>query len=103
MMNGLYETLIEKYNDLAELRIFFTTEPFTNRKGYHNHFVLYCSDKNLNVDIEKDIATYFDGNRLQIEPYNRYEAGLFYMVKEGMFNEDWDILGNRLSKEKKAA
>lgn len=97
MMNGLYDMLIEQYGEVADLRIFFTTEPFSNRKGYHNHFVFYCSDKALNKAIEKDIATYFDGNRLQIEPYNKYEAGLFYMVKEGLVNEDWDILGNRLN------
>jgi hypothetical protein len=97
MMNGLYDELVKKYGENAEVRIFFTTEPFTNRKGYHNHFVVYCSDKNLNEVIQNDIAEYFNGNRLSVEPYSRYEAGLFYMVKEGLVNEDWDILGNRLS------
>ncbi len=103
MMNGLYDTLMEKYGELTELRIFFTTEPFTNRKGNHNHFVMYCSDEGLNESIQNDITEYFDGNRCQIEPYNRYEAGLFYMVKKGLVNEDWDILGNCLDKESKAA
>lgn len=96
MMNGLYDELLSKYGEMTELRLFFTTEPFTNRKGYHNHFVVYCADKTLNKFIQNDTEEYFYGNRVQLEPYNRYEAGLFYMVKEGLVNEDWDILGNRL-------
>lgn len=103
LMNGLYDELISKYGELAEVRIFFTTEPFTNRKGYHNHFVVYCSDKKLHEAISNEIAVYFDGNRLDIEPYNKYEAGLFYMIKNGLVNEDWDILGNRLSEAANAA
>lgn len=102
MMNALYDELVAKYDELAEVRIFFTTEAFTNRKGYHNHFVAYCSDKKLHEAIQQDIENYFDGNRLHVEPYNRYEAGLFYMVKDGLVNEDWDILGNRLSETVKA-
>lgn len=103
MMNGLYDELINKYGEMAEIRMFFTTEPFTNRNGFHNHFVFYCSDKILLEEIQEDIETYLYGNRAQIEPYNKYEAGLFYMVKEGLVNEDWDILGNRLSEAAKAA
>jgi len=103
MMNGLYDELINKYGEMAEIRMFFTTEPFTNRNGFHNHFVIYCSDKKLNELIQDEIEAYFYGNRVQTEPYNRYEAGLFYMVKNGLVNEDWDILGNRLSDTAKAA
>lgn len=103
MMNGLYDVLLNKYGEVAEVRIFFTTEPFINRNGFHNHFVFYCSDKKLYELIQNDIEEYFYGNRIEIEPYNQYEAGLFYMVKEGMVNEDWDILGNRLSEAAKAA
>jgi hypothetical protein len=103
IMNGLYDELVKKYGENAEVRIFFTTEQFTNRNGYHNHFVVYCSDKKLNEVIQNDIAEYFNGNRLTVEPYNRYEAGLFYMVKNGLVNEDWDILGNRLNEAAKAA
>jgi hypothetical protein len=103
MMNGLYDELINKYGEMVEVRMFFTTEPFTNRNGFHNHFVMFCSDKKLNEVIQNDIENYFAGNRLAIEPYNKYEAGLFYIVKEGLVNEDWDILGNRLSEAAKAA
>ena len=103
MMNGLYEELERKYGEMTELRMFFTTEPFPNRKSYHNHFVVYCSDKKLNEIIQNEIAEYFEGNRLTIEPYNKYEPGLFYMVKEGLVNEGWDILGNQLAEAQKAA
>jgi hypothetical protein len=29
--------------------------------------------------------------------YDKYKAGLFYTAKLGLVNEDWDIMGNRLS------
>ena len=98
-MNGLYDELFAKYGHLTDIRLFFTTEPFTNRKGYHNHFMLYCSDTKLHEAIQNHITAYFDGNRISIEPYNRYEAALFYIAKDGLVNEDWDILGNCLSAE----
>ncbi len=96
MMHGLYEMLIEKYGERTEIRIFFTTEPFVNRKGYHNHFVIYISNKSLVEVILDEISLYFEYDRVDYSLYNCYKAGLFYMVKEGLVAEDWDILGNNL-------
>jgi hypothetical protein len=28
-----------------------------------------------------------------------YKAGLFYISKEGLVGEDWDIMGNNLKKD----
>jgi len=96
MMHGLYETLIERYGDRTEIRIFFTTEPFTNRNGYHNHFYIYIAQKSLEEQILDDINLYFEYDRVQSTLYDRFKAGLFYISKEGLVNEDWDILGNNL-------
>ena len=71
-INGMYEHLLSKYGDETGVRIFFTTEPFANKAGYHNHFVSL---------------------------YDRYKAALFYASKEGLVNEDWDLFGNKLSNE----
>tara|TARA_B100001287_G_scaffold135342_1_gene113883 strand:- start:799 stop:975 length:177 start_codon:yes stop_codon:yes gene_type:complete len=38
------------------------------------------------------IDEFFYSDRLKIEAYNKYEAGLFYICKDGLINEDWDIL-----------
>ena len=97
MMNTLYESLTDKYGKNAEIRMFFSTEPFANRVGYHNHFTLYVSDKKLHEQIKAVIADFFVMDRIDVELYDRLQGGLFYTAKKGLVNEDWDILFNRLN------
>jgi hypothetical protein len=97
VMNAYYDSLIQKYGKNNEVRMFFTTEPFTNRAGYHNHFVLYVSDYKLLDEIQKGLKDFFLYDRVDAEPYNKYEGGLFYAVKNGLVNEDWDVLENKPS------
>jgi len=92
-MHGLYDYLNEKYGS-TELRMFFTTEPFTNRSGYHNHFTLYIQDRKLHVQIVNDIKEHFNYDRTDVSTYDRYKAGLFYMSKDGLSGEDWDFISN---------
>ena len=99
MMHGLYDTLIERYGDRTHIRLFFTTEPFANRNGYHNHFVIYVSNKSLMQTIIDDISLYFEYDRSDFSPYDPYKAALFYMVKDGIHGDDWDILGTNLEEE----
>ncbi len=99
MMNGMFDTLIERYGDQTDIRIFFTTEPFENRKGFHNHFVIFVSNKSLLDVILDDISLYFEYDRSNYSLYSPYKAALFYMVKRGLHGEDWDILGNNLKDE----
>ncbi|MBY0534434.1 MAG: hypothetical protein K2P88_01165 [Chitinophagaceae bacterium] len=99
MMQGLFDTLTERYGDQTDIRIFFTTEPFINRNGFHNHFVLFVSNKSLLQTILDEICLYFEYDRSDFKPYNPFKAGLFYMVKNGIHGEDWDILGNNLKAE----
>lgn len=96
-MHGLYDYLNEKYHDSTELRMFFTTEPFTNRKGFHNHFVLHIEDKKLHEKIINDIQEHFNYDRVDVSIYDRYKAGLFYMSKAGLNGEDWDFINNSTS------
>jgi len=100
-MHAFYDFLIDKYGANNEIRMFFTTEPFSNRTGYHNHFVLYISNQLSLEAIKSDLADFFPFDRVEVEKYNRYEGGLFYSVKNGCVNEDWDVLGNMLSTEQK--
>jgi len=98
-MHGLYEYLNEKFGDNTALRIFFTTEPFTNRKGHHNHFVLNVSNKKMLEEVKEEVENYFKYDRVDVTIYDKYKAGIFYASKEGLVNEDWDIMGNDLKKE----
>lgn len=91
-MHGLYDSLNKKYQDSTKLRLFFTTEPFTNRKGYHNHFVIHIEDKKLHEQIVTDIQQYFNYDRIDVSKYDKYKAALFYMTKDGLNGEDWDFI-----------
>lgn len=96
-MHGLYDYLNEKHGTSTELRLFFTTEPFTNRKGYHNHFVIHIEDKKFHEQIVTDIQEYFNYDRTDVSSYDKYKAGLFYMSKDGLSGEDWDFINNTTS------
>ncbi|WP_415060399.1 hypothetical protein [Flavobacterium sp.] len=96
-MNALFEHLVTKYENTV-IRIFFTTEEFTNRKGFHNHFVIYVEDKKLHEQITSDIKAFFSFDKTDFGIYDKYKAGLFYISKTGLVNEDWDILYNKLDK-----
>ena len=98
-MHSVYETLISKYGDETGVRIFFTTEPFKNRTGFHNHFVLHVENKKLHQQIVEEIKRHFSYDRVDVGIYDKYKAGLFYVSKDGLVNEDWDVLGNNLGKE----
>lgn len=98
-ISSMYEMLIKKYGDKTTIRVFFNTEPFTNKEGHHNHLMLHIQDKRLHEQAMKDIQSFFKYDRVDFSPYNKYEAGIYYMSKEGMTDEDWDILGNNLSNE----
>jgi hypothetical protein len=98
-MHSIYETLISKYGDETGVRMFFTTEPFTNRTGFHNHFVLHVENKKLHQQIVEEIKRHFSYDRVDVGIYDKYKAGLFYVSKDGLVNEDWDVLGNNLGKE----
>lgn len=50
-MNAVYEEIIKNYGNDTDVRLFFTTEPFANRAGHHNHFVLHIGNKNLHEEI----------------------------------------------------
>lgn len=89
LMTAMFDELNTKYGDATDLRIFFVTEPFTNRKGYHNHFVIYIEDRQLHTQIGQDIEKFFEYDRTDFSVYDKYKAGLFYMSKEGLENEDW--------------
>jgi len=94
MMNAMYEDLVKQYGDRTEIRIFFTTEQFNNRNSYHNHLVLYVSNKKLEEQVVESINEFFMYDRTDFKVYDKYKAGIFYACKDGLVSEDWDILFN---------
>jgi len=99
LMTSMYQELENKYGDSIDIRLFFTTEPFNLRKGHHNHFVIYVSNPFYAESVAEDIRAFFSYDRVDITGYDKYKAGLFYMTKEGLVNEDWDILYNNLDEK----
>lgn len=100
-MSGLYEMLEKKYGDDSTLRLFFTSEQFAERKGYHNHFVLQIGNKKLREEVVNNVSEYFSYDRIMVGIYDPFKAGLFYTAKEkeAFVGEDWDIMGNDLKKD----
>lgn len=99
-IHALYNHLESKYLT-SDLRLFFTTEKFSNRTGYHNHFIIYVSDRELHEKVIKDIKNFFPFDITDIQTYDRMKAGIFYISKNKLVGEDWDLLGNNLKELKK--
>lgn len=100
MMNRLYDNLQTTFDGLSTLRMFFVTEPFANRNnGQHNHLVLYFSNESLKPKILAEVKNNFKYDRVDVSDYTVYKGGVFYMMKNGIQGEDWDILGNNLEQE----
>lgn len=94
-MRGLFEHLNNKYGKDTDLRLFFTSEPFSNRKGHHNHLVIYVGKKKFEIAVKNEVNEYFNYDRVDTKIYDRYKAGVFYASKEGLHNEDWDYFDNK--------
>jgi len=97
-MTGLFNHLNIMFGSDTDLRLFFTCEPFANRTGYHNHFVMYVENNKLREQVYNEINSYFEYDRVDIKNYDRYRAGLFYISKAGLHFEDWDYLDNKNQK-----
>lgn len=89
-MNKMFNELKKNLDD-SELRLFFTTESYDVRGGNHNHFVINCNSQNVNL-VNDFIQKHFKWHRVELEEYNPEEAGLFYIMKDGLKGADWDYL-----------
>ena len=97
-MQQAYHHIIELYGKKTGFRLFYTVEPFTNREGTHIHFVMKVEASYLIKAITEELKKYFVNNRIELQEYDKYKAGVWYMSKHGLRGENWDILGNNLSK-----
>ena len=93
-----FDYIINQYGKEIGLRIFFTVEPFNNRGGAHVHFILKVGKGLLTNAVLEELKEFFKGNRIDLKKYDKYKAGIYYISKQGLKGEDWDILGNDLSK-----
>ena len=94
-IHGLFNHLNKTFGQDTELRLFFTSEPFVNRVGYHNHFVIHIENQKLNEKVINEINNYFQYDRVESKIYDRYKAGIFYISKDGLHFEDWDYIDNK--------
>lgn len=96
-MDSLYEDLCN-YGFNGKNRMFYSTEPFTNRKGCHNHFALKLEGSNP-ITIKEFIEKNSPRAIIDVKKWDNYKAGMFYIVKEGLNGCDWDLHGNDLTSE----
>jgi hypothetical protein len=98
-MRQLYDIINNKLGEHTTLRMFFTSEPFTNRKGFHNHIILNIGNSKLKWSIMKIIEAEFKHDKLDFIPYDHRLGAIFYTAKEGLNDTEWDLLGNNLKQE----
>jgi len=94
IMSRFYEQLLRDFPN-SHLRIFFTTESFKDRTGLHNHLILRNADV-TSKGLRKLITRLIPAGMVDIQPYNKKYAGIFYIGKDGLEGENWDIFGNCL-------
>jgi len=95
-MHRVYNDLV-KIKNSTDVRMFFTTEQFANRTGFHNHVILkFENGKNF---VEEFFRKNTPRARIDVQLYNNELAGVFYICKEGLGDEDWDLMGTNLKKD----
>ncbi len=97
MMSEIADILETKCGTVIEFRLFFTTESFHRREGYHNHFFLRVGHHEIREYALELIKDYFANDRVDIRSYDSEKAGLFYISKNGLSGIEWDLRGNNLS------
>lgn len=91
-MVKLFEHLQHHYSLKTNITLFFNTEEYGVRNGYHNHFLLFCSERKLIGDIRKEIQNFFSFDRVDLQKYNKHKPAVFYITKSGLEKENWDIM-----------
>jgi hypothetical protein len=97
LMHQLYNHIISLYGSRTAINLFFTVEPFTNRTGTHIHFVLRVGKDSWENEVIENLKDFFSEDRVELRKYDKYKAGIYYISKEGLKDEDWDLLGNDLA------
>lgn len=96
-----FDYIINQFGKEIGLRIFFTVEPYAVKNGTHIHFILKVGNGLLREAVLEELKGFFKGNRIDLKKYDKYRAAIFYISKQGLKGEDWDILGNDYSTQRK--
>jgi len=78
-------------------QLLFASERNEADSGFHNHFVLYCSDDGKNTKVKEYTDSYFRGKGIgaltKIERYDPELNGVNYILKSiSLVPDGWDIL-----------
>lgn len=98
-MRQLYDEIENEFGNQTKLRMFFTSEPFINRKGYHNHVILNVKEKRHRNAVLKLVKEAFKYDRIDKVPYDYRLGAIFYTAKKGLDGTEWDLLGNNFEQE----
>ncbi|MDR5591895.1 hypothetical protein [Christiangramia sp. SM2212] len=90
-MQKIWNKIETKYKVNNSLRMYFTTEHYGIRDGHHNHFVIYSENKKYLEDINLMIKNMNKFDRVDLEEYDPYDSGIYYISKDGNKGERWDI------------
>lgn len=93
LTSKVYETLHKLYPK-KRIRMFFTTEKFSNRFGHHCHFLLRLA---ISDNVMQDLMNSMVKNSINdVVTYNPKFGGLHYISKEGLHGVSWDFFDSIL-------
>jgi hypothetical protein len=87
-MSTLFDSL---YSKIDGVKLFWTSEQFVNRTGNHIHFLIEFNNFNDYADVKEILNKTFYGNRLDVQKYDNTKLGVFYISKNGLNDDNWDI------------
>ncbi len=96
IMERYFERLQNKFPQYT-FRLLFASERNAEDNGFHNHFVIYCSDGGKNIKVKEYTEDYFRskgiGALTKIERYDPALNGVNYILKDiALVPDGWDIL-----------
>ena len=93
-MDTCFKLLNKKYGNRTKIEMFYNTEPHTNRKSFHNHFVIYIENQALHQKVVKDLNLFFKSDRVDCQKYDKYKGAVYYTAKHGLQGINWDFHKN---------
>lgn len=96
IMERYFERLQSRFPQY-KFRLLYASEKNTYDNGFHNHFVLYCSDHGKNAKVKEYTDSYFRskgiGALTKVERYDPDLNGVNYILKDiSLVPDGWDFL-----------
>ena len=99
-MQRAFDFLVKLNGNSLGLKIFFALEFFLSKNGPHVHFLLKVGKQILLEPVKEQMKKFFGAKQIDFKAYDKYDAKIYQLSKEGTRGQDWNILGDESFKYK---